>query len=206
MAIADLDQRAADAATAEIDDSGKRAIGSCHGRTNEQQLNAGTAKVVKTFGTVGCCEQRGIQVVAPVVEFVAKWKQMLAVRLDSSFPRPPAPLRQMYKRVTGSIVHISAQFTEGSEAQRPASPPSTGTLAWPGWSPRKRRAVPRQRDLPGFVPYSAGQRQPRAGEEARAFQQEVIDNVMKDTVDHEFTTWTTSPRRHCSSPPSIPTR
>jgi 3-hydroxybutyrate dehydrogenase len=52
VAIADLDQRAADAAAAEIDASGKRAIGLAMDVTNEQQVDAGTAKVVKTFGTV----------------------------------------------------------------------------------------------------------------------------------------------------------
>jgi 3-hydroxybutyrate dehydrogenase len=44
VAIADLDQRTADAAAAEIDASGKRAIGLAMDVTNEQQVDAGTAK------------------------------------------------------------------------------------------------------------------------------------------------------------------
>jgi 3-hydroxybutyrate dehydrogenase len=81
VAIADLDQRAADAAAKEIDASGKRAIGLAMDVTSEQQVDAGTAKVVKTFGAVDILvSNAGIQVVAPVVEFeFAKWKQMLAV-------------------------------------------------------------------------------------------------------------------------------
>src|ERR1700683_5167104 len=70
IAIADLNQKAADAAAGEIDPSGKRAMGLAMDVTNEQQVDAGTAKVIKTFGAVDILvSNAGIQVVAPVVEF-----------------------------------------------------------------------------------------------------------------------------------------
>ena len=110
VAIADLDQRTADAAAAEIDASGKRAIGLAMDVTNEQQVDEGTAKVVKTFGTVDILvSNAGIQVVAPIVEFeFAKWKQMLAVHLDGAFLTTRAALRQMYKQGRCSIIYIGS--------------------------------------------------------------------------------------------------
>jgi 3-hydroxybutyrate dehydrogenase len=99
VAIADLNQNAADAAAHEIDSSGKRAIGVAMDVTNEQQVDAGTAEVIKTFGSVDILvSNAGIQVVAPVVDFdFVKWRQMLAVHLDGAFLTTRAALRQMYK-------------------------------------------------------------------------------------------------------------
>lgn len=48
VAIADFNQNAADVAAHEIDASGKRAIGVAMDVSNEQQVDAGTAKVVKS--------------------------------------------------------------------------------------------------------------------------------------------------------------
>jgi 3-hydroxybutyrate dehydrogenase len=47
VAIADLDQKAADATARDIDASGKRAIGVAMDVANEEQVNVGTAKVIK---------------------------------------------------------------------------------------------------------------------------------------------------------------
>jgi 3-hydroxybutyrate dehydrogenase len=52
VAIADLDQKAADTTAREIDSTGKRAIGVAMDVANEQQVDDGTAKVVKTFGAL----------------------------------------------------------------------------------------------------------------------------------------------------------
>jgi len=49
IAIADLDQRAAEATAREIDASGKRAIGVAMDVADEDQVEAGIARVIKTF-------------------------------------------------------------------------------------------------------------------------------------------------------------
>src|ERR1700674_4682839 len=49
VAIADLNEKAADATAKEIDSSGKRAIGVMMDVADEQQVEDGTAKVIKTF-------------------------------------------------------------------------------------------------------------------------------------------------------------
>src|SRR6201999_1089530 len=78
VAIADLDQKAADATAREIDSTGKRAVGIAMDFANEQQVEDGTAKVVKTFGTLDVLvSNAGIQIVAPLVDFeFAKWKRL----------------------------------------------------------------------------------------------------------------------------------
>src|SRR5262249_32002759 len=51
-AIADLNQKAADAMAREIDPNGKHAISVAMDVTDEQQVDAGTAKVIETFGAL----------------------------------------------------------------------------------------------------------------------------------------------------------
>jgi 3-hydroxybutyrate dehydrogenase len=82
VAIADLNQKAADGTAREIDPSGKRAIGVAMDVASEEQVEAGIAKVISTFGTVDVLlSNAGIQIVALVVEFdFAKWKRMLENR------------------------------------------------------------------------------------------------------------------------------
>jgi 3-hydroxybutyrate dehydrogenase len=97
VAIADLDQEAADATAREIDSTGKRAVGIAMDVTNEQQVDDGTARVVETFGALDVLvSNAGIQIVAPLVDFeFAKWKRLLAIHLDGAFLTTRAALRQM---------------------------------------------------------------------------------------------------------------
>ncbi|MDP9131021.1 MAG: SDR family NAD(P)-dependent oxidoreductase, partial [Candidatus Binatota bacterium] len=87
VAIADLDQKAADATAREIDPTGKRAVGVAMDVTSEQQVDEGTGKVVEAFGRLDVLvSNAGIQIVAPLVDFeYAKWKQLMAIHLDGAF-------------------------------------------------------------------------------------------------------------------------
>jgi 3-hydroxybutyrate dehydrogenase len=100
VAIADLDQKAADATAKEIDPAGTRAIGIAMDVTNEDQVEFGTSRVIKAFGALDVLvSNAGIQIVSPVVDFdFAKWKLMLAIHLDGAFLTTRAALRQMYKQ------------------------------------------------------------------------------------------------------------
>src|ERR1700683_420189 len=123
VAIADLNKTAADAAAKEIDPTGKRAIGVAMDVTNEEQVDAGTAEVIKTFGRVDVLvSNAGIQIVAPIVDFeFAKWKKLLSIHLDGAFLTTRAALRQMYKQGRGgSVIYMgSVHSKEASVLKAP---------------------------------------------------------------------------------------
>ena len=110
VAIADLDQQAADATAREIDSTGKRSVGVAMDVANEQQVEDGAAKVVRTFGTIDVLvSNAGIQIVAPLVDFeFAKWKRLLSIHLDGAFLTTRAALRQMYKQKSGCIIYVGS--------------------------------------------------------------------------------------------------
>ncbi len=87
VAIADINQAAADATARELDPSGKRVIGVAMDVTDEKQVDDGTAKVIAAFGALDVLvSNAGIQIVEPVDQFeFAKWKKMLAIHLDGAF-------------------------------------------------------------------------------------------------------------------------
>jgi NAD(P)-dependent dehydrogenase (short-subunit alcohol dehydrogenase family) len=103
VAIADLDQQAADIVARRIDPASKRAIGVAMDVANEQEVEDGTARVVKTLGSLDILiSNAGIQIVTPIVDFeFAKWKRLLSIHLDGAFLTTRAALRQMYRQKSG---------------------------------------------------------------------------------------------------------
>jgi 3-hydroxybutyrate dehydrogenase len=111
VAIADLNQAGADSAAAELGGAERRAIGVAMDVTSEQQVEAGMAKTVETFGRLDILvSNAGIQIVAPLDQFeFAKWKQMLAIHLDGAFLTTRAALQRMYQQGTGgSIIYMGS--------------------------------------------------------------------------------------------------
>ena len=157
-------------------------------------MDAGTAKVIKTFGTVDILvSNAGIQVVAPVVEFeFAKWKQMLAVHLDGAFLTTRAALRRMYKQGSGSIIYIgSVHSKEASKLKAPYVAAKHGLLGLARVVAKEgaEHGVRANVICPGFVRTPLVDKQIPEQARSSGFRAEVIDNVMlKETVDHEFTT------------------
>jgi 3-hydroxybutyrate dehydrogenase len=109
VAIADLDQQAADATAREIK-AGGNAIGVAMDVANEQQVEAGIAKVVDEYGALDILvSNAGIQIVASIVDLeFAKWKRLLSIHLDGAFLTTRAALRQMYKQNSGSIIYMGS--------------------------------------------------------------------------------------------------
>ena len=118
VVIADLDQKAAQQTASEIDPLLQRALGVAMDVSNEEQVEAGMARVIETFGHLDVLiSNAGIQIVAPLVEFeFAKWKKLLSIHLDGAFLTTRAALRQMYRQKSGSIIYI------GSVHSKEASP------------------------------------------------------------------------------------
>jgi len=195
VAIADLDKKAADATARDIDASGKRAIGVAMDVANEEQVNAGTAKVIKAFGALDVLvSNAGIQIVAHLVDFdFVKWKRLLAIHLDGAFLTTRAALRQMYRQNSGSIIYMGSVHSK--EASMLKAPYVTAKHALIGLSKvvAKEGAPHNVRAnviCPGFVRTPLVDKQiPEQAEELGISEQDVVKNVMlKETVDGEFTT------------------
>jgi 3-hydroxybutyrate dehydrogenase len=195
IAIADLDQKAAESTAREIDASGKRAMGVAMDVANEDQVDAGIASVIKTFDAIDILvSNAGIQIVAPLVEFeFGKWKKLLAIHLDGAFLTTRAALRQMYKQNSGSIIYMgSVHSKEASVLKAPYVTAKHGLIGLAKVVAKEGAAHGVRANVicPGFVRTPLVDRQiPEQAKELGISEQEVIKNVMlKETVDGEFTT------------------
>jgi len=195
VAIADLDQKSADATAREIDPSGKRAIGVAMDVSDEQQVDAGTAKVIDAFGALDILvSNAGIQIVAPLVDFeFAKWKRLLAIHLDGAFLTTRAALRQMYKQNSGSIIYMgSVHSKEASVLKAPYVTAKHGILGLAKVVAKEGAAHGVRANVicPGFVRTPLVDKQiPEQAKELGISEEEVIRDVMlKETVDRKFTT------------------
>lgn len=196
VAIADINQQAADAAAAEIQATGGKAIGIAMDVTNEDAVNAGTDKTVEAFGRLDVLiSNAGVQIINPIDQFAfADWKKMLAIHLDGGFLTTKAALKHMYKDSRGGTV-IYMGSVHSHEASKLKSAYVTAkhgllglarTLAKEGAAHNVRSHV----ICPGFVRTPLVEKQiPEQAKELGISEEEVIKNVMlKDTVDGVFTT------------------
>ncbi len=194
VVIADL-KGAADAAKA-MDPSGKNVIGVDMDVTNEQQVNDGIDKAVKTFGHIDILvSNAGIQIVSPVDQFeFAKWKLLMAVHVDGAFLTTRAALKYMYKQGTGgSIIYMgSVHSKEASKLKAPyvAAKHALEGLAKVVAKEGAEHNVRANVICPGFVRTPLVEKQiPEQAKELGISEADVIKNVMlKETVDAEFTT------------------
>jgi 3-hydroxybutyrate dehydrogenase len=201
VAIADINQQAADAAAAEINAAGGKAIGIAMDVTDEAAVNAGTDKVVAAFGHLDILiSNAGVQIINPIDQFAfADWKKMLAIHLDGGFLTTKAALQHMYQddgtgKSSGGIV-IYMGSVHSHEASKLKSAYVTAkhgllglarTLAKEGAAHNVRSHV----ICPGFVRTPLVEKQiPEQAKELGISEADVIKNVMlKDTVDGVFTT------------------
>ena len=196
VAIADLNKKAADATAKEIDPTGKRAIGVAMDVTVEDQVEAGTAEIVKTFGRIDVLvSNAGIQIVAPIVDFeFAKWKKLLAIHLDGAFLTTRACLRRMRDQGRGgSIIYMgSVHSKEASMLKAPYVTAKHGLIGLAKVVAKEgaKHGVRAIVICPGFVRTPLVDKQiPEQAKELGISEAEVIKNVMlKETVDGEFTT------------------
>ncbi len=195
VAIADLNQQAADATAAEFGGP-EHAIGVAMDVTHEDQVEAGTQKVIDTFGSLDILvSNAGIQIVAPVVEFdFAKWKLMLAIHLDGAFLTTRAALKQMYKQPSGgSVIYMgSVHSKEASLLKAPYVTAKHGLIGLAKVVAKEGAAHNVRANVicPGFVRTPLVDKQiPEQAKELGISEEDVIKKVMlKETVDGEFTT------------------
>jgi len=195
VVIADLDQKAAQEAASEIDPSAQRALGVAMDVSNEEQVEAGMARVIETFGRLDILiSNAGVQIVAPLVEFeFAKWKKLLAIHLDGAFLTTRAALRQMYRQKSGSIIYMgSVHSKEASPLKAPYVTAKHGLVGLAKVVAKEGAAYGVRSNVicPGFVRTPLVEKQiPEQARELGISEEDVVRTVMlKETVDGEFTT------------------
>ncbi|MFV3303859.1 3-hydroxybutyrate dehydrogenase [Pseudomonas sp. NY15181] len=196
VAIADLQEAAAQRVVEEIESAGGKALALAMDVTDEQAVDGGIDRVVATFGSIDILvSNAGIQIVSPLQDFAfADWKKMLAIHLDGAFLTTRAALRHMYPAKRGGVV-----IYMGSVHSHEASPLKSAyvtakhgllglarTLAKEGGPHGVRSHVV----CPGFVRTPLVEKQiPEQAEELGISEEEVVKKVMLGgTVDGEFTT------------------
>ncbi len=196
VAIADMNQAAADATAAEIKASGGQAIGVVMDVTDEKAVNDGVAAVAKAFGGVDILiSNAGIQIVHPLEEFTyADWKKMLAIHVDGAFLTTRACLPLMYKSGRGgSIIYMgSVHSKEASMLKAPYVTAKHGLIGLAKVVAKEGAAHGVRANVicPGFVRTPLVEKQiPEQAKELGISEEDVVKKVMlKETVDGEFTT------------------
>ena len=196
VAIADLDLKAGQAAARELDNTGTRTMAVAMDVTQEDQVEAGMAQVIKAYGGIDVLvSNAGIQMVAPLEQFeFAKWKKLLAIHLDGAFLTTRSALRQMYSQGRGgSIIYMgSVHSKEASKLKAPYVTAKHGLVGLAEVVAKEGAAHGVRANVicPGFVRTPLVEKQiPEQAKELGITEDEVVKTVMlKDTVDGEFTT------------------
>ena len=196
VAIADMNMAAAQAAAAELTAGGASAMAVAADVTDEAQVNAAVADVVKAWGGVDILvSNAGIQIVHPLEDFpFAEWKKMLAIHLDGAFLTTKACLPHMYASGRGgSIIYMgSVHSKEASVLKAPYVTAKHGLIGLAKTIAKEggKRGVRANVICPGFVRTPLVDKQ--IPEQAKALgmsEDDIIKKVMlKETVDGEFTT------------------
>jgi 3-hydroxybutyrate dehydrogenase len=196
IAVADVNRDAAQATAAEIGKTGASAMGIVMNVTDEEQVNAGVAEVVRAWGGVDVLvSNAGIQIIHPLEAFpFADWKRLLAIHLDGAFLTTKACLPHMYASGRGgSVIYMGSVHSKEASPLKAAYVTAKHGLVGLAEVVAKegaRHGVRANVICPGFVRTPLVDKQ--IPEQAKALgisEAEVVRNVMlKDTVDGEFTT------------------
>ena len=123
IAVADINQAAAQAAANAIKTRGVKAIAVVMDVTDEAAVDAGVDKTVRDLGGVDILvSNAGIQIVNPIENFsYADWKKLMAIHLDGAFLTTRACLKRMYVAGNGgSIIYMgSVHSKEASKLKAP---------------------------------------------------------------------------------------
>jgi len=196
VAIADLNEVAADACAGEIRAAGGHAISLAMDVTDEQAVNDGVAAAVAAFGGVDILvSNAGIQIVHPLEEFsYVEWKKMMAIHVDGAFLTTKACLPQMYGSGRGgSIIYMgSVHSKEASLLKAPYVTAKHGLIGLAKVVAKEgaKHGVRSNVICPGFVRTPLVDKQiPEQAKTLGISEDDVVKKVMlKDTVDGQFTT------------------
>ena len=196
VAIADLNEQAAEATAKEIHRAGGQAIGVAMDVTDEQAVTSGVAAVAAAFGGIDILvSNAGIQIVHPLEEFsYAEWKKLMAIHVDGAFLTTRACLPHMYASGRGgSIIYMgSVHSKEASVLKAPYVTAKHGLIGLAKVVAKEgaKHGVRSNVICPGFVRTPLVDKQiPEQAKTLGISEDDVIKKVMlKDTVDGQFTT------------------
>jgi len=196
IAVADINQAAADAAVAEIKSRGVNATTVIMDVTDEAAVDAGIDKCVKDLGSIDILvSNAGIQIVNPIENFAyADWKKLMAIHVDGAFLTTRAAVKHMYAAGKGgSIIYMgSVHSKEASKLKAPyvAAKHALIGLAKVVAKEGAAHGVRANVICPGFVRTPLVEKQiPEQAKEFGISEDDVVKKIMlKDTVDGEFTT------------------
>ncbi len=196
VAIADIDQAAAEMAAAGIVAAGGKAIGLAVDVTDEAQVETSVDRAADRLDGIDILvSNAGIQIVKPLVEFAfAEWKRLLAIHLDGAFLTTRACLRHMYKQSRGgSVIFMGSVLSKDSavlKAPYVAAKHGLAGLAKVVAREGAAHGVRANVVCPGFVRTPLVEKQiPELAKTLGISEADVVKNVMlQQTVDGEFTT------------------
>jgi 3-hydroxybutyrate dehydrogenase len=196
VAIADLERKAAQDVADEIVRQGGTAFGVPMDVTDEEQVNAAVAAVVRAWDGVDVLvSNAGIQIVHPIEEFpFAEWKKMLAIHLDGAFLTTRAVLPHMQRSGRGgSIIYMGSVHSKEASVLKSAYVTAKHGLIGLAQTVAKeggKYGIRANVICPGFVRTPLVDKQiPEQARALRISEQQVVKNVMlRETVDGEFTT------------------
>ena len=196
VAVADLNLDGANATARELAAKGARAIGVKMDVTNEQEVDAGVAAVVRELGSVDILvSNAGIQIVNPIEKFsYADWKKLMAIHVDGAFLTTRACLKRMYAAGNGgSVIYMgSVHSKEASKLKAPYVTAKHGLIGLAKVVAKEGAAHGVRANVicPGFVRTPLVEKQiPEQAKELGMSEEDVVKKVMlKETVDGEFTT------------------
>jgi 3-hydroxybutyrate dehydrogenase len=163
--------------------------------TSEQQVQAGVARVIETWGGVDVLvSNAGIQIVHKIEDFPFEdWKKLLSIHLDGAFLTTKACISHMYRRGGGSVIFMgSVHSKEASPLKAAYVTAKHGLLGLARVISKEGAAHGVRANVicPGFVRTPLVEKQ--VPEQAKALgisEKEVVERVMLgETVDKEFTT------------------
>lgn len=163
--------------------------------TSEQQVQAGVARVIETWGGVDVLvSNAGIQIVHKIEDFPFEdWKKLLSIHLDGAFLTTKACIPHMYRRGGGSVIFMgSVHSKEASPLKAAYVTAKHGLLGLARVISKEGAAHGVRANVicPGFVRTPLVKKQ--IPEQAKALgisEKEVVERVMLgETVDKEFTT------------------
>src|ERR1041385_1181073 len=196
IAIADINQAAAQAAADEIKTRGVRAAAVVMDVTDETAVEAGGDSTVRELGSVDILvSNAGIQIVNPIENFsYVDWKKLMAIHVDGAFLTTRACLKRMYAAGNGgSVIYMGSVHSK--EASKLKAPYVAAKHALIGLAKvvAKEGAAHKVRAnviCPGFVRTPLVDKQiPEQAKELGISEEDVNKKVMlKETVDGEFTT------------------
>lgn len=163
--------------------------------TNEDQVNAGIAKVIDTWGKIDVLvSNAGVQIVHPLEDFpFDQWKKLLSIHLDGAFLTSKAVMPHMQKAGSGSIIFMgSVHSKEASPLKSAYVTAKHGLLGLARVISKEgaKHGIRANVICPGFVKTPLVEKQiPEQARDLGISEEEVVNKIMLgETVDQEFTT------------------